>query len=272
MMDWRKQLYHLEMPPPEPVWENLARELRYDPSSLRRSLRADEVAPPPDAWEQIRIQVQDTQPENAIRRVPQRWAPIRQYVAAAAVIGLTVAGIYYLSPVGHAPIPADQVSTSLYPSSDSQKGRASARKMAAPTAGTGHEANPEARSSESPSGSALPSTGPPAFSNTLAAGAPGGNTKKPTARKGSVKEPELVYTDGNYIQVAGADGQYRRVSYKCRNMLPCLVKGGKIPRDTQACEGQVEMWKQQLGRSGLVPAGDNFFDIAEMARLLGTSK
>jgi hypothetical protein len=264
-MDWRKKLYHQETPPPESVWEALSVELRDDPAFLRLMLRNQEVEAPPMAWEKIRAELGEPSPAVVPMNEPALRKPFWHYVAAAAVIGITVAGILFLSPDGRSPVPATDMATSLS-SADS------------PPRLNGSATSPAEQ--EPASTSEKPQPGDLAIANAKSPGTrpkdilpATSDAEVPAAmpRRAGAEKPKLIYTDGNYIQVASEDGQYRRVSYKCENMLPCLVKG-KRKAEPKPCDENLEKWKMQLGLAGFVPAGDNFFDIAGMAQMLEASK
>jgi hypothetical protein len=69
--------------------------------------------------------------------------------------------------------------------------------------------------------------------------------------------------DENYIYLVTNSGEVKRVSYKLEKMITEIRRqdGDKIRR-----------WTDKLEHSAFIPAGDNFFDIAEMIKIMGEDR
>lgn len=69
--------------------------------------------------------------------------------------------------------------------------------------------------------------------------------------------------DENYIYLVTNSGEVKRVSYKLEKMISEIRKqdGDKLRK-----------WTDKLEKSAFIPAGNNFFDIAEMVRIIGEER
>jgi hypothetical protein len=69
--------------------------------------------------------------------------------------------------------------------------------------------------------------------------------------------------DENYIYLVTNSGEVKRVSYKLEKMISEIRNqdGDKLRK-----------WTDKLEKSAFIPAGNNFFDIAEMVRVISDEK
>lgn len=104
------------------------------------------------------------------------------------------------------------------------------------------------------------------------------NTKKPdytTKTESIIEDPARIsYSDGNYIHVYSPDGEDNRVSYKLAGMVASLKQKGQQGKSestaTKRWNKVLQQWTEKMGQSDFIPSGTNFFDIAEMAKMLET--
>lgn len=88
-----------------------------------------------------------------------------------------------------------------------------------------------------------------------------GDTKK--------AQPQVLYSDSNYILVPSAAGGYNRVSYKLNDMVKSVYYTGQQDSQTrQQWNNTILRWKQKMEHSHFMPSGSNFFDLAEMADVI----
>jgi hypothetical protein len=93
-MEWKKNLFDYQAPPPPNAWDQIAAELAQDaPSALREELYRYEAAPPPSSWDAVASQL--NQQEVAPAKVRKIWYQKPWTVAAAAAIAAVVFGIGY---------------------------------------------------------------------------------------------------------------------------------------------------------------------------------
>ncbi len=88
----------------------------------------------------------------------------------------------------------------------------------------------------------------------------------PVIQPAATSDPVAVRMDNedeNYIYLVTKSGEVKRVSYKLEKMVPEIMKqdGEKFRK-----------WSNKIEASAFIPAGNNFFDIAEMIRILGDEK
>ena len=261
-MDWRKKLYHHEAPPPDKTWAAIADRLKDDPAGLRRRLADQEIPPPAQVWSEIRLHLDQDDIQKEFKTIPIRKMPFWQYAAAAVIVGFTALGVFYLTPHGESPKMQVKMATSI--SSTAKKWKDS------------RSLNDSLRNSSSPS---IVDT----ISRNIIHGNAdqmGSNQKNESSsaeiseeREKAKVQPKMTNVEGHYIHLAKGMAQYDRISYKCQDLIPCLMKKDKnTSSSTRACTEQVEKWKSQLGKAGFIPSGDNFFDIAEMVDYLKKNK
>ena len=93
-MEWKKNLFDYQAPPPPNAWEQIAAELAQDaPSTLREELYQFEAAPPPSSWDAVVSQLNEQ--EVAPTKVRKIWYQRPWTVAAAAAIAAVLFGIGY---------------------------------------------------------------------------------------------------------------------------------------------------------------------------------
>jgi len=92
----------------------------------------------------------------------------------------------------------------------------------------------------------------------------------------SLNKPSVSFDDGNYIQVLSSEGGYNRISYKFYEMVQAMYSDSL--KYTSGAQGKkywqhtITSWKEKIGQSSYVPAGSNFFDLAEMISMLEENK
>jgi negative regulator of sigma E activity len=93
-MEWKKNLFDYQAPPPPNAWEQIAAELAQDaPSTLRAELYQYEAAPPPSSWDAVVSQLNEQ--EVAPTKIRKIWYQRPWTVAAAAAIAAVIFGIGY---------------------------------------------------------------------------------------------------------------------------------------------------------------------------------
>jgi hypothetical protein len=82
-------------------------------------------------------------------------------------------------------------------------------------------------------------------------------------------QPQVLYSDSNYILVPASDGGYNRVSYKLNDMVKSVYNTGQQDSQVrQRWNNTLLRWKQKMEHSHFMPTGSNFFDLAEMADVI----
>ncbi|WP_336517607.1 hypothetical protein [Pollutibacter soli] len=82
-------------------------------------------------------------------------------------------------------------------------------------------------------------------------------------------QPQVSYSDSNYILVPANDGSYNRVSYKLNDMVKSVYNTGQQDSQVrQRWNNTLLRWKQKMEHSQFMPTGSNFFDLAEMADVI----
>lgn len=93
-MEWKKNLFEYQAPPPPNAWDQIAAELAQDaPAALREELYQYEAAPPPSSWEAVASQLNEQSATPA--KVRKLWYQQPWSVAAAAAIAAVIFGVGY---------------------------------------------------------------------------------------------------------------------------------------------------------------------------------
>jgi hypothetical protein len=235
-MEWRKNLYEYEETPPNNNWEKISRELDSDVPALRDALFDYAEEPPATAWQAIAATL-DQPSATPVHRYRKPLA----YVAAAAAV---VAGILFFSGFFNSNnkefIP--EISASVY------KPVAPVQETQTPDAGS----RPDSPSIDQQ----LAVIEKRSVEQMQKQDDQFRISKRDVAAIQPVKfDPE----DENYIYLTTANGEVKRLSYKFEEMIPEMKK-----QDSE----MIRKWKEKLEASSFIPAGNNFFDIAEMISIL----
>jgi hypothetical protein len=239
-MEWRKNLYEYEETPPNNNWEKISRELDSDVPAIREALYDYAEEPPVSAWQAITANL-DQPSATPVFRYRKPLA----YVAAAAAV---LAGIMFFSDLlnGNEKEFAPEISASVY-------------KPVAPV----QEAQVPAEDNRTDS---------PSLDQQLAV------IEKKSVEELQKQDDQLRISkrniasiqpvkfdpdDENYIYLTASNGEVKRLSYKFEEMIPEMKK-----QDSEL----IRKWKEKLEASSFIPAGNNFFDIAEMIRILQEEK
>lgn len=93
-MEWKKNLFDYQAPPPPNAWDKIASDIAQDaPSALRETLYQFEATPPPSSWDAVVGQLNDQEPAPAtIRKI---WYQRPWTMAAAAAIAAVIFGVGY---------------------------------------------------------------------------------------------------------------------------------------------------------------------------------
>lgn len=93
-MEWKKNLFEYQAPPPPNAWDKIASELSADaPASLREELYQLEATPPPSAWDAVVSQLSEQEVTPA--KVRKIWYQRPWTMAAAAAVAAVIFGIGY---------------------------------------------------------------------------------------------------------------------------------------------------------------------------------
>lgn len=93
-MEWKKNLFEYQAPPPPNAWDKIASELSADaPASLREELYQLEATPPPSAWDAVVSQLSEQ--EETPAKVRKIWYQRPWTMAAAAAVAAVIFGIGY---------------------------------------------------------------------------------------------------------------------------------------------------------------------------------
>jgi hypothetical protein len=279
-MQWQKKLYqHEELPPPG-VWDEIKKTLADEPYQVGLSLFELTDTPPAEVWEFVSAAIKTPQIEQPKTIIHNIRRTALSYAAAIAGIGLFISLLVFLLNNKPDQVGVKDLAAGLNfqdsPLVDDDK-----KDTAGNVAGNLMEKTND-QASETPLIEPAPVVKPPRVTETLAViqpseqksipvKTPGNPVKKNTGLKNKVS-----YSDGNYILVYSPEGDYKRVSYKLADMVHTLHETGQSAKsqnaDTQRWNKVLSEWKEKIGQSSFIPAGTNFFDIAEMAEMLNAEK
>jgi hypothetical protein len=237
-MEWRKNLYEYEAAPPEDTWGKIVMELDQDVPSIREALYDYAEEPPASSWLTILAEMDEpkTVSINKYRR------PLGYVAAAAAVL----AGVIFFTKMDYSGSKEfrPDISASVY-------------KPSVPEKSTIDPPAPGTTSIQEPTGISP---------NTKAEPTPEIQTEQRNETRRSIASIQPVRfdpNDENYIYLTTYNGEVKRISYKFEEMIPEIKK--------QNSE-LIRKWRAKLESSSFVPAGNNFFDIAEMVKILEEEK
>jgi hypothetical protein len=241
-MEWQKNLYQFEAVPPADAWKNVKKELDSDVPKIRELLTDYTEQPPSIVWSAISSELD--RPE----KTPVIWfrKPAVVTAAAASVAALVLLYSYFFNGTRDFSVP--DVSASVYK-----------------PAVQGNQPKPLTHAEEKDSmekQAVQPAARvflPPFESSKISS----------TENPGSSSSRSLAYDpvsvkmnpdDENYIYLVTNSGEVKRVSYKLEKMIAEIRKqdGEKLRK-----------WTEKLEKSAFIPTGNNFFDIAEMVRIIG---
>lgn len=239
-MEWRKNLYEYEETPPNNAWEKISRELDSDVPAIREALFEYAEEPPEAAWQVITANLDQPQ----LTPIYRYRKPLTYVAAAAAVL----TGIMFFSNFFNADKKefTPDISASVYkPVGPSQKTQTQVKnsKKDSPSV------NQQLAVIEKKSEEELQK-----------------QDDQFKVRKRDIAAIQPVKfdpDDENYIYLTNSNGEVRRLSYKFEEMIPEMKK-----QDSE----MIRKWKEKLEASSFIPAGNNFFDIAEMIRIMQEDK
>ncbi|HSF46367.1 MAG TPA: hypothetical protein VLA58_10165 [Chitinophagaceae bacterium] len=241
-MEWRKNLYDYEAAPPNDTWEKISRELDSDVPAIREALYDYAELPPQGVWRGIESQLD----EPKLLPLYRRYRKPLVYIAAAAAV---LSGVMFFSNFLRTDKKtfSPDISASVYKPLEP-----------APQAST---ISPD-RPKDSNNSLKLPPVADQKYSSDAVPLK--SDTRNETKTSiASIQPIRFDPDDENYIYLTAANGEVKRVSYKFEEMIPEMKK--------QNSE-LIRKWKEKLEASSFVPAGDNFFDIAEMVKILQEEK
>jgi hypothetical protein len=239
-MEWRKNLYEYEETPPNNAWEKISRELDSDVPVIREALYDFAEEPPASAWTAITANL-DQPSATPVFRYRKPLA----YVAAAAAV---LTGIMFFSDFlnGNEKEFVPEISASVY------KPVAPVQEVQVPT---------EDNRTDSPSMDQQLSVLEKKSVEELQKQEDQLRISKRDIA--SIQPVKFDPDDENYIYLTASNGEVKRLSYKFEEMIPEMKK-----QDSEL----IRKWKEKLEASSFIPAGNNFFDIAEMLKILQEEK
>jgi len=274
-MQWTRDLYHYEASPPPGSWERISFELDNNISDLRKNLKEVEETPPPAVWSALQKELHGEEPARVVS-IPW-YRKTSNWVAAAAITGILFLA-YYLMNERNDFKPAELATSIQSPESTSLAGKSKittevtivlpAPAQPAPAAPKDSAAN---LLPQTIINLRLPSSGKtyhasqwPAMALAMtAAGAIRDRIFLLNVfynNRDYNKMKSVQFDDGNYIHIVSSEGNTTRLSYKLQEMIPAIRNDVDNPRLNQ--------WKSKLQSSAFIPAGANFFDIADMVKML----
>jgi hypothetical protein len=242
-MEWRKNLYQFEATPTDDAWENIKKELETDVPKIRELFDEYTAQPPAQVWNAISSELDRSE------KTPVIWY-LRPYfvtAAAASIAGIVFLYTYFFAGPGEFLTP--DVSASVYKPAISST-------LPATAANADKNDSFEKRP---------PVILQPAMRDIVPFP---GSFGKSSQGFSSITQPDpasmaVNQDDENYIYLVTNSGEVKRVSYKLEKMITEIRRqdGDKIRR-----------WTDKLEHSAFIPAGDNFFDIAEMIKIMGEDR
>jgi hypothetical protein len=241
-MEWRKNLYDFEAAPPNGTWDKINQELDSDVPPIREALYSYTELPPQGVWPRIESQLDDP---NVIPIYRRYRKPIAYIAAAAAVL----TGVMFFS--------------NLFTSNEKSLGPDISASVYKPV-----ESNPGSAPSPVPLISSTDSNNssvqtPLPVKKIVAETKPANARNETKTAIASIQPVRFDPDDENYIYLTAPNGEVKRLSYKFEEMIPEMKK--------QNSE-LIRKWKEKLEASSFIPAGNNFFDIAEMVKILQEEK
>lgn len=252
-MEWRKNLYQFEATPPDDAWENVKKELDSDVPKIRELLADYSEQPPAPVWAGISAELDKSEetPDKS-EKTPVIWYRRPSFVtsAAASIAGIVLLYTFFFSERKDFS-PAD-LSASVY-------------KPTIQSTQPGTSVDRDNKDSfDKPSFSVLHPATPDFVS--ISQGSIQPDSKSANISRISQADPvslSMKQDDENYIYLVTNSGEVKRVSYKLEKMITEIRKqdGDKLRK-----------WTDKLENSAFIPAGNNFFDIAEMVKIIGDER
>jgi hypothetical protein len=240
-MEWRKNLYDYQETPPGNAWEMISKELDSDVPAIREALYDYAEEPPAASWQAITASL-----DQPIPGTIYRYRRPLTYVAAAAA---TITGLIFFSNyinTDKKDFATPEISASVY-------------KPVVPSV------QPDTNVDNSVSDSAS-TTRQLAVIDGKSADETGKQSEQYQNSKrdfASIQQVKFDPDDENYIYLTTSKGEVKRLSYKFEEMIPEMKK-----QDGE----MIRKWREKLEASSFIPAGNNFFDIAEMVRIMQEEK
>lgn len=233
-MEWKKDLYHYQETPPPQIWEQVSAELDTDVPAIREALFDHAEEPPAGVWSSICREL-----DREIEKAPVIWyrRPVYAGAAAAALAAIVFLSTYLNNEKGV------DLSASVYkPAVESLKQQPS--RVPGETAPAVNGPTPL-------------SVAPAPFEQPIS---PVTQTSlPPDGRDLATYSLRDAQVDRNYIYFTTSSGELKRTNYKFERMIADMKK-----QDSE----KMREWREKLAASAFIPTAGNFFDIAEMARLL----
>jgi len=274
-MQWTRDLYDYEASPPPGSWERISFELDNDISDLRKSLKEVEETPPPAVWSAVQKELQGEEPVKVIN-IPW-YTKTSNWVAAAAITGILFLA-YYLMNERNDFKPAELATSIQSPESTSLAGKnkiptdvtivppAPVQSAPAEQKDSATNLQPQtilelslpaaSKTSHETHRPAMVLAKLDAVATTAGISIP----QRLDNNRDYNKMKSVQFDDGNYIHIVSSEGNTTRLSYKLQEMIPA------IRNDVD--NSRLNQWKSKLQSSAFIPAGANFFDIADMVKML----
>jgi hypothetical protein len=274
-MQWSSEIYHYEVTPPPGIWERIDFELDNNVSGIRSTLKNFKEDPPAIVWSTLKQEL-----NNEIKDSRLAWykRPVRM-IAAASLTGLIFLA-FYLANKQDSFKPAD-FATSIHPAESTLT--EPTRKLPAEIARTPQTISiPESVKEDADqfehNTSSVPDNDKAEYKwNPEHSKVPVLATLNVDIKPVLMSVPQIIpekrdysrmqavqFHDGNYIQIISPDGSVKRVSYKLKEMVPAIKDDFENP--------QLKHWKEKMQSAAFIPSNINFFDIADMVRLLEEQK
>jgi hypothetical protein len=274
-MQWTRDLYDYEASPPPGSWERISFELDNNISALRKSLKEVEETPPTAVWSALQKELHGEEPAKVIS-IPW-YAKISNWVAAAAITGILFMA-YFLTNNRNDFKPSELATSIQSPESTSLAGKnkipvdntivppAPVRSASAGQKDSATNLQPQTileLSLPSASKSDHETHRPAMILAKIEADATPDGFSIPHRlddNRDYNKMKSVQFDDGNYIHIVSSEGNTTRLSYKLQEMIPA------IRNDVD--NSRLNQWKSKLQSSAFIPASANFFDIADMVKML----
>jgi hypothetical protein len=295
--NWKKRIGQFEQAPPQGVWENIARMLDDDnTASLKQRLQQYEATPPPLIWQNIAVALDDTTHTAKIIPLPvvqkKRYWP---YAAAAVLLALVVAGIFFVTPPGKIQNNATAVNVPV------TKKNAPAATPDNPASSISSSANTNTPGTATLNKGSTKNIQQPAASNTVNAvnDTDTGDMplsyvvlNEPPALAGppeldpykKLQNPEgSIITDiafmnvpSTYIMIIGPNGDEMKVSSKFSKLVNYINERlpaseeylDKVIKEGTYWKGRFKTWRDKMMNNTLTPTPNNFMDIVELSKLV----
>ena len=271
-MQWQKELYHHEELPPPHVWEEMKKTLVEEPYQVRQSLYMHSENPPAELWDKVFTQIAQPASTQPARIINFRRKAL-SYAAAIVGLGIFISVIVFMTNNNEQTLGVKDLAAGISMDdsqqiSDPDTNNQLAMENPVPEPEKSSTIEKEAAKEPKP---AIEDPLPVTQSSMAIAKKPSYTTKTESI----IEDPASIsYSDGNYIHVYSTDGEDNRISYKLAGMVASLNQKGQQGKPessaTKRWNKVLQEWTEKMGQSSFIPSGTNFFDIAEMARMLET--